>query len=91
MTTRNEKAIAENNSIFIDEHRLFMEDEEWEHLRHLTVSTRSIYARSFHLEACTEVMEIGRNNVPIVYIEEKGSSESTGYGTTGPKPVHIGA
>ena len=67
---KNEKAIAEENSVFVDKDGLFTEDEEREHLCSLTMS-RLVYARSLCLETCTEAMEIRGKSVPVVNILRK--------------------
>ena len=86
---RNEKAIAEENSVFVDEDGLFTEDEERELLRSLTMS-RSTYARSVRLTTCTKCMEICGRTVNGVDVQHEGAPDSSSDSKTGSEPVRVG-
>ena len=86
---RNEKAIVEENSVFVDEDGLFTEDEERELLRSLTMS-RSTYARSVRLTTCTKCMEICGRTVNSVDVQQEGAADPLSDSKTGSEPVRVG-
>ena len=86
--TKRKKAIADEESSFVDSDGLFTEDEEWEVLRRLTMS-RSDYARSGRLVGCVNSMEVGREDLQMVDVEEKGTADAAGDGETRSEPVRI--
>ena len=87
--TRNEKAIAEEDSVFVDEDGLFTEDEEWELLCSLTMS-RSTYARSFCLSTCTDSMQICGHAIDSVNVEKEGAPDPSSNREAGSEPVRVG-
>ena len=85
---KREKAIADEESGFVDHDRIFTEDEEWEVLRSLTMS-RSEYARTGRLVGCVETLEVGGEDLQMSDVEEEGTADTAGDGETGAKPVRI--
>ena len=67
---RCHKAIAEEDSGFVDEDGLFTEDKERKLLHSLTVS-QSVFARSLCFNTCVESMEICGEEWPVLNMDQE--------------------
>ena len=86
---RCHKAIAEEDSTFVDEDGLFTEDEERKLLRTLTVS-QSVYARSLSLNSCVESMEICGEELPVFNMDPERLGNFIRNREAGTEPVRVG-
>ena len=86
--TKCKQAIADEESGFVDHDRIFTEDEEWEVLRHLTMS-RSGYAWSGRLVGCVDSLEVGGEDMQMVEVEAERMTDAAGNGETRAEPVRI--
>ena len=86
---RCHKAIAEEDSAFVDEDGLFTEDEERKLLRSLTVS-RSVNARSLRLNTCVESMEICGEELPVFDMDQRRLGNFIRNQEARTEPVRVG-